>query len=121
MSVSARAGPGQRNLLYEMQEVSYQPPVAFFHDEHHAEPMGPGGGGAVTTGSRVLIVDDDELILASLQDRLARDGHEILTASTGRAALRAFAEGVDVVVLDNRLPDVEGLEILRRVREEDAT
>jgi len=114
MSVPARAGPEQRNVLCEMQEVSYQLPVAFFHDE-------PIGGGQVTSGSRVLIVDDDELILASLQDRLARDGHEILTASTGREAFRALAEGVDVVVLDNRLPDVEGLEILRRVREEDAT
>ena len=67
----------------------------------------------------VLIVDDEDLIRWSLRERLSGDGYDILEAGTGRAALEQFKEGVDLVLLDYRLPDMDGLSILRELKKLD--
>ena len=67
----------------------------------------------------VLIVDDEDLIRWSLRERLRGDGYDILEAGTGRAALEQFKEGVDLVLLDYRLPDMDGLAILRELKKVD--
>jgi DNA-binding NtrC family response regulator len=64
----------------------------------------------------ILIVDDEELIRWSLRERLRGDGYEILEAGTGRAALEQFREGADLVLLDYRLPDIDGLTILQELK-----
>jgi two-component system, NtrC family, response regulator AtoC len=67
----------------------------------------------------VLVVDDEALIRWSLTERLKSEGYEVLEAGTGHAALEKLPEGVDLVLLDYRLPDTDGVSILRKVKEFD--
>ena len=69
--------------------------------------------------ARILIVDDEALIRWSLRERLSGEGYDIFEAETGQAALDALAEGVDLVLLDYRLPDTDGLAVLRKIKEFD--
>jgi DNA-binding NtrC family response regulator len=71
------------------------------------------------TNATILIVDDEDLIRWSLRERLQTDGYDILEAGTGKAALEAFKTGVDLVLLDYRLPDLDGLSILRELKKLD--
>jgi two-component system, NtrC family, response regulator AtoC len=67
----------------------------------------------------ILVVDDEALIRWSLAERLHADGYEVLEAETGQAALEKLAEGVDLVLLDYRLPDTDGVSVLRKIKESD--
>jgi two-component system response regulator AtoC len=69
---------------------------------------------------RVLLVDDEPRVLYMLKEVLLERGHDPVTASSGRQALDLL-EDVDVVVTDLSMPDMDGLEVLRAVRERDAT
>ncbi|MEO8078636.1 MAG: sigma-54 dependent transcriptional regulator [Acidobacteriota bacterium] len=68
------------------------------------------------TNATVLIVDDEDLIRWSLRERLQTEGYDIVEAATGQAALDQFKNGVDLVLLDYRLPDMDGLSILRELK-----
>lgn len=68
----------------------------------------------------LVIVDDDEIARAFLADNLTTDGYVVLEASTLSAATRLVATRfVDLAVIDLGLPDGDGLELLRHVRESD--
>ncbi len=67
----------------------------------------------------ILVVDDEALIRWSLAERLKSEGYEVLEADCGRAALEKLPEGVDLMLLDYRLPDTDGVSILRKVKEFD--
>jgi DNA-binding NtrC family response regulator len=67
---------------------------------------------------RVLIVDDDPVIRSSLAEALADDGIIVHEAEDGARALAVFDEArPDVVLSDVRMPDIDGLELLRMLRE----
>ena len=65
---------------------------------------------------RILIVDDEKLLRWSLRERLLKEGFEVLEADSGKAA-RSVIEtgGADLVVLDYRLPDATGIELLNEI------
>ena len=68
----------------------------------------------------VLTIDDDAMVRSFFGDILEEEGYEVLSAATGaegEAVLRQ--KPVDIVLLDLRLPDVDGLEILRRVKRQE--
>src|SRR4026209_703273 len=67
----------------------------------------------------ILVVDDEGLIRWSLAERLRREGYEVLEAETGQAALGKLSEGIDLVLLAYRLPDMDGVTVLRKVKELD--
>ena len=66
----------------------------------------------------ILIVDDEKDIRSSLSGVLEDEGYETITASNGEEALGMVqADGVDLILLDLMLPDISGLEVLRKVKE----
>ncbi len=69
---------------------------------------------------KILLIEDDKLTRITLRDALAKVGHQVATSADGRQGLAAFAAGgFEVVVTDLRLPGVDGLEILKRVKAAD--
>jgi DNA-binding response OmpR family regulator len=74
------------------------------------------GGGPGSSGTwRVLVVENDTGDAEALVSGVRRHGHEVGRVETGGAALQAF-EGVDLVLLDLELPDLDGLEVCREIR-----
>ncbi len=70
------------------------------------------------TKPQLLVVDDDEDIRALLRLLLERAGYEVDDQADGRAALRAFHKGNhDLVLLDVTMPDLDGWELLERIRD----
>ena len=66
----------------------------------------------------LLVVDDEENIVAALKRLLRRDGYHIVTANSGAEGLQRLAEvEVDVIVSDQRMPGMTGVEFLRRAKE----
>lgn len=73
-------------------------------------------------GERILIVDDEPDILSLLVYQFSREGFRVSTAVDGRSAISsARDEHPDVVVLDLMLPEVDGYDVLRTLREDDDT
>jgi two-component system, OmpR family, KDP operon response regulator KdpE len=71
--------------------------------------------------SRILVVDDDPALLRTLRINLRARGHEVLLAAGGVEAEVSFNdEHPDLVVLDLGLPDLDGVEVLRRIRKQSA-
>jgi two-component system, NtrC family, response regulator AtoC len=68
----------------------------------------------------VLVVDDEPFIRSSLNERLSSAGYRIVEAGTAAAALDRHAEGVDLVLLDYKLPDGHGLDVLKKIKETDS-
>ena len=72
--------------------------------------------------SRILVADDTESIRALYRKLLATDGHEVIDVGDGEAALAAVQENhPDVVLLDITMPQIDGLEVCRRLKSDPAT
>ena len=65
----------------------------------------------------VLVVENEALTRQRLRARLAAEGCHVLEAATGAAALEQLGDTIDVVLLDQQLPDADGLEWLRQAHE----
>jgi len=71
---------------------------------------------------QILLVDDDPDILRILKDNLELDGYGVRTATTGRGALRLFgSDRPDLIILDLSLPDIDGIQVCRSIREKSPT
>ena len=71
--------------------------------------------------ARILVIDDDELFREFLQRALAEAGFEVIPAADGDEGLLKFADGaVDLVLCDVLMPNKDGLETIRALREIDA-
>ena len=67
--------------------------------------------------SRVLVVDDERLIRWTLQEKLTSDGYDVVVAADGSEAVQAVKGGrFDCVLLDLRLPDIDGVTLLRKLK-----
>jgi len=75
--------------------------------------------GSEVTEGRILIVEDDEEIVDVLRRTLRAEGYEVRADPDGEAGLHSAAEFLpDLIVLDLGLPDIDGLEVCSRLREE---
>jgi DNA-binding response OmpR family regulator len=66
----------------------------------------------------ILVVDDEPAIVQVIRERLEREGYVAMAAGSGEAALGVVAgEAPDLLILDLMLPDLDGFEVLRRLRQ----
>ena len=73
----------------------------------------------MSPGARILVVDDEPQIRHSLQVNLEKRNYAVTTAASGEEALEAIArQKPDVVIVDLVLPEMDGIELTRRIREE---
>jgi len=69
--------------------------------------------------ANILVIDDDASIAESLELYLTEEGHKVRTAMTGTDGLNQYVqEQPDVVILDIRLPDIDGFTVLEDLKEE---
>lgn len=75
-----------------------------------------------STGPMILVVDDEQAILRSVRTNLVRHGFDVEVAETGRQALEVYGRRhPDLVLLDLGLPDMDGMEVIREIRDRDST
>lgn len=69
--------------------------------------------------AKILIADDEQLIRKLIGDCLKKEGHEVLEAENGEVAIRLFEihKELDLALLDIMMPEVDGWEVCRRIRE----
>lgn len=68
---------------------------------------------------KILIVDDDVHIQRLYKEELEEEGYEVITAGTGKEALALFEkEKPDIVTLDILMPDIDGISLLRTMKEQ---
>jgi two-component system, NtrC family, response regulator HydG len=79
----------------------------------------PKAGGPMGNPIRVLLVDDEERFVQNLAKLLSGRGFDVTTASDGEAGVAAVEEsdGFDVVLLDVKMPRMDGIEALRKIKE----
>ena len=70
---------------------------------------------------RVLVIDDEPPIRKLLRMGLGSQGYHVIEAPDGKAALAHVGDKTDLIILDLGLPDMQGLELLRRIREQGVT
>jgi len=72
------------------------------------------------SANKILIVDDEEIIVRLLSMSLRSDGYETVTAYSGEQGLEVFkSEAPDIVVTDIKMPGMDGLELLKKIKELD--
>jgi len=68
-------------------------------------------------GRRLLVVDDDDAVLKGLNEYFSRLGYQVVKAATGKQGLEGFkSQNPDVTILDLRLPDIDGMQVLEIMR-----
>ena len=67
----------------------------------------------------ILVVDDESLIRWTLSERLSQEGHAVVEAETAKAAIARFGPDIDLVLLDFKLPDGDGLQVLKALKASD--
>ncbi len=74
------------------------------------------------TQKTVLAVDDDKDILALVEYALRSEGYRVLSAHDGQQALQMVQENApDLIVMDVMMPEISGFQVLRQIKEDEAT
>ena len=67
--------------------------------------------------NKILVVDDEALARKLLKDFLESKGYDVITANGGKEALEKIRKGPDIVLLDIMMPDMNGMEVLDKIKE----
>lgn len=71
--------------------------------------------------AKILLVDDEVEITSLLKKFLEKEGYEAITANSGKEAIEKFkTEKPDIILLDIRMPDMTGIEAMKKIREIDS-
>ncbi len=69
----------------------------------------------------ILVIDDEQLIRWSIEKLLSKEGYEVISAGDGAEGLLKIKENIpDLVLLDMKLPDIKGIEVLRTIKKENS-
>jgi DNA-binding NtrC family response regulator len=97
--------------------LSTESSTTLTHPETEGSTRERGVGKELARKSSILIVDDEKIVCFFLQDCLQQAGYKAVTAGDGGSAIRAMEENsFDAVLLDYRLPDADGLDILQKIQ-----
>lgn len=79
-------------------------------------PVGPGSRSTLAA-RRILLVEDEPSLVVTLTDRLSAEGYRVDSAGDGATAVERSAEGFDLILLDVALPEKNGFEVCRELRQ----
>ena len=69
-------------------------------------------------GKKILVIDDEGLVTASLKQLLKKSGYDVDIASDGHVAMDKVKENdFDLIISDIRMPDINGVEVIKKIRE----
>ncbi len=66
--------------------------------------------------AKILLIEDDLSLSKILSKELESRGHEVILSTDGKSALKKISENFDLILLDIMLPDVSGIEILKKIK-----
>ncbi len=99
--------------------------VTLLHDVTHEVEAGQAGPGAAISDEAkqtVLVVEDDSDVAQLITLQLRQEGFDVLTTGRGKEALQlAYTQPIDLITLDVMLPDIAGMEVLRRLKTDQET
>lgn len=110
--IGAYPGTGKGSVFWFRVPLPQSVSTPLKTDENSEAP-------AIIPPLKLLLVEDDEINQLVTSGLLEREGHQVIIAGTGTDALRLIseAEPIDLILLDIRLPDMDGFEVARSIRE----
>lgn len=69
----------------------------------------------------VILIEDDQSLVEMYKDKLKNEGFRVLTVTDGRIAMQRAREGADIILLDILLPNINGFEILKKLKDDVST
>jgi CheY-like chemotaxis protein len=113
LALLAAGGCDEMQGYYFSRPLAAEPCAALLRDHPPLQVPGQPAG----SEHAVLVLDDDAGVLSLMNRVLSRDGYRVLTASSAAAAFDLLAtQRVDLVISDHRMPEMTGVEFLRRVK-----
>ncbi len=69
----------------------------------------------------VILIEDDQSLVEMYKEKLKNEGFRVLTVTDGRIAMQRAREGADIILLDVLLPNINGFEILKKLKDDNST
>ena len=122
IEVESIRGKGSKfTLNLPLQYISIQENIETYVDQ--MKPTKSSFNGEMnTSGKTILLVEDTEAVIVQLKDILLQQGYKVMVAHNGNEALDQIEHQIpDAMILDLMMPEVDGFEVLKRIRNEEKT
>ena len=122
IEVESKHGKGSKFILsLPLQYIAIQENIENYVDQLKTTKS-VNNGEIKTTGKTILLVEDNEAIVVQMKDILLQEGYHIMVAHNGNEALKQIEQQIpDAMILDLMMPEVDGFEVLKRIRNEEKT